>query len=124
MRKVIGVLGLCCLIAAVVVGSAIAKGPGGKSSTNGPQTLRATCTTAGAVTVHASAGGSAWLNNHHYVLVRLQGSFTPTTGTPMSFAKNYGHKSGLKTRDTCTGTQTSADGTFSFTATVALTGTR
>jgi len=124
MRTMIGVLGLSCVVAAIAVGSALAKSPGGKSSTNGPQTLTATCTVAGMVTVHASAGASAWVSNHHYVLVTLAGTFTPTTGTPMSFTKNYGHKTGRKTRDTCTGTQTSTDGTLSFTATVARTGTR
>jgi hypothetical protein len=124
MQKITGILALGCLVAAVAATAAGATNGNGKSGTNGPQTLTATCTTAGAVTVHASAGGSAWLNNHHYVLVRLQGTFTPTSGTPMSFTKNYGHKTGLKMRDTCTGTQTSTDGSFSFTATVALTGSR
>jgi hypothetical protein len=124
MPKIVGVLALSCLVVAVAATSAGAKTGNGKGSTNGPQTLTATCTVAGMVTVHASAGASAWVSNHHYVLVTLAGTFTPTTGTPMSFTKNYGHKTGLKTRDTCTGTQTSADGTLSFTATVARTGTR
>jgi hypothetical protein len=91
---------------------------------NGNQTLTATCTTSGAVTVHASSGQSAWVNGTHWVVLRFSGTFTSADGTPQSFTKTYGHKNGFmkRTMQSCTGSQTDTSGnTFSFTATVAKT---
>jgi hypothetical protein len=122
MRRILGVLATACLVAAVAVSTAVAKGP---SHTNGngkgPQTLTASCTVLGTVTVHATSGASAWVNNTHYLLLRFTGTFTPTGGTPHTFTKVYGHKTGFGQTYTCTGTQTQPMGTFSFTATVART---
>jgi hypothetical protein len=75
----------------------------------------------GTVTVHATSGASSWVNTTHYLLLRFTGTFTPTVGTPQAFTKVYGHKTGFGQTYTCTGTQTQAMGTFSFTATVART---
>jgi hypothetical protein len=119
MRKLICVLATVCGVAALPVASAIAAGSNGK----GGQTISATCTVLGNVTVHASSGQSAWVSNTHYVTVAFSGMFTPTVGAPTSFNKTYGNKSGFGTRYTCTGSQTSPDGTFTFTATVAKTPT-
>jgi hypothetical protein len=107
---------LMLTLAVLAVSSAFAAG--GKGS----QTLTATCTT-GAVTVHASSGQSAWINNTHWVVLRFTGTFTPAGGTAHTFTKVYGHKTGLmrRTIDTCSGSQTDTSGTFSFTATVAKT---
>jgi hypothetical protein len=107
---------LMLTLAALAVSSAL--GAGGKGS----QTLTATCGT-GAVTVHASSGQSAWVNNTHWVVLRFTGTFTPVGGTAQTFTKIYGHKTGLlkRTIDTCSGSQTDSSGTFAFTATVAKT---
>jgi len=106
------------LVTALAGLPAVAMGKGG----NGSQTISATCTVFGNVTVHASNGQSAWVNNVHYVVLSFSGTFTPVTGPAQSFTKNYGHKSGFTgTKYTCTGSQTDTSGTFSFTATVART---
>jgi hypothetical protein len=115
MKRLFCVLALIGALAALAVGSAVAGGSSGK----GHQTLSATCTVLGSVTVHASSGASAWVGNTHYVVLRLQGTFTPTSGPAESFTKTYGNKRGFGTTYTCTGSQTDASGTFSFTATVA-----
>jgi hypothetical protein len=117
MKRLICGVALVVALAGLAVTSAVAAG--GKGS----QTLTATCTTAGAVTVHASNGGSAWVNNTHWVVLRLDGTFTPTSGTPTSFTKIYGHKTGFVSRvhDTCSGSVTSSSGTFSFKVVVAKT---
>jgi hypothetical protein len=118
MRKFACVLVLVSSLAALAVTSAVAGGSNG----NGGQTVTATCTVLGTVTVHASSGQSAWVGTTHYVVLKFSGTFTPTGGQPMSFTKIYGKKSGFSgTQYTCSGTQTSPDGTFSFTATVAKT---
>jgi hypothetical protein len=119
MKKVICVLATVCGLAVFPVTSALAGGSNGK----GGQTITATCTVLGTVTVHASSGQSAWVSNTHYVTVAFSGTFTPTVGAPTSFTKSYGAKHGFGTRYTCTGSQTSPDGTFTFTATVAKTPT-
>jgi hypothetical protein len=115
MKRLICVLAITGVLAAAAVGSAVAGGSSGK----GHQTLSATCTVLGSVTVHATSGASSWVGNTHYVLLRLQGTFTPTTGPAQSFTKTYGNKRGFGQTYTCTGSQTDASGTFSFTATVA-----
>jgi hypothetical protein len=69
----------------------------------------------------ATSGASSWVNNTHYLLLRLTGTFTPTGGTPHTFTKVYGHKSGFGQTYTCTGSQTQPTGIFSFTATIART---
>lgn len=115
MKRLFCVLGLIAVLAASAIGSAVAGGSSGK----GHQTLTATCTVLGAVTVHASSGASAWIGNTHYVLLKLQGTFTPTSGPAQSFTKTYGNKRGFGTTYSCTGSTTDASGTFSFTATVA-----
>jgi hypothetical protein len=99
--------------------TSIALAAGGKGS----QTLTATCTTSGNVTVHASKGQSAWVNNEHWVVLRFTGTFTPIGGTAQTFTKIYGHKSGFlrRTVQSCTGSQSDSTGTFVFTATVAKT---
>jgi hypothetical protein len=106
--------------AAIAVASAF--GAGGKGS---QQPITAMCTTSGNVTVHASSGQSAWVNNTHWVVLRFSGTFTPTgSTTSQTFTKVYGQKKGLiktGTMQTCTGSQTDTEGTFSFTATVAKT---
>ena len=119
MKKLFCVLAVACVVAVVAVSSAVAGGSSGK----GTQTLSATCTVLGKVTVHASSGASAWLNNSHYVLLKFAGTFTPTVGTAQSFTKTYGHKTGFMSgpSHTCTGSQSDSTGTFSFTATVAPT---
>lgn len=116
---------LLCTSAAVLALGGLAAGSalashGGKGS----QTLTATCTVNGTVTVHASSGQSVWVNNTHWVVLTFTGTFTPAGGTPQTFTKVYGHKYGLmkRTKDSCTGSQTDANGnTFQFTATVAKT---
>jgi hypothetical protein len=118
MRKFACALVLTFALASLAVTSAVAGGSNG----NGGQTISATCTVLGAVTVHASSGQSAWVGNTHYVVLKFSGTFTPTSGQPMSFTKTYGTKSGFTgAQYTCSGSQTSPDGTFSFTATVAKT---
>jgi len=81
------------------------------------------CTTSGMVTVHASSGASAWVNNTHYLVLKLIGTVTPTGGTAHTFTKIYGHRQGFHSSSvqTCTGSQTSPMGTFSFTVWVAKT---
>ena len=65
----------------------------------------------GAVTVHASNGQSAWVNNTHWVVLRFTGTFTPTGGTAQTFTKVYGHKTGFlkRTVDTCSGAQSDSE---------------
>jgi hypothetical protein len=117
MRKLVCVLALAGVLTLGTVATATASH--GKSS----QTINASCTVLGTVNVHASSGASAWVNNDHYVLVKLTGTFTPVSGPPMTFTKTYGHKTGLKgTRYSCTGAQSDSTGTFSFTAWVTRTG--
>lgn len=115
MKHVLTAIALVVLLAAIGVSSALARG--------GKQTISATCTVNGAVTVHASSGQSAWVNNTHWVVLRFTGTFTPAGGTAESFTKVYGHKTGLmrRTIDTCSGSQSDGTGTFAFTATVAKT---
>jgi hypothetical protein len=119
MKRFISVLAMACAVAALGVTSALAGGGNGK----GGQTITATCTVLGNVTVHASSGESAWVGNTHYVTVWFHGVFTPTSGQPFSFTKAYGQKSGFGTRYTCTGSTSDSTGTFSFTAVVARTPT-
>jgi hypothetical protein len=117
MRRLICSLTLIAALAGLAAASAPAAG--GKGS----QTLTATCTTSGMVTVHASKGQSAWVNNTHWIVLKFTGTFTPTGGTAQTFTKTYGHKGGFiaRTQQSCTGTQTDSTGTFTFTATVAKT---
>jgi hypothetical protein len=117
VKRVLTAVALVVLLAAIAVSTALARG--GKGS----QTLSATCTANGAVTVHASSGQSAWVNNTHWVVLRFTGTFTPTGGTAQTFTKVYGHKTGLmkRTIDTCSGSQSDSSGSFVFTATVAKT---
>jgi hypothetical protein len=117
MRRIICSVSLVIVLAGLAAVSALAAG--GKGS----QTLTATCTTSGAVTVHASNGQSAWVNNTHWVVLKFMGTFTPTGGTAQTFTKVYGHKGGFisRTQQSCTGTQTDSGGTFTFTAWVAKT---
>jgi hypothetical protein len=119
MKTLICVLATVCALAILPVTAAVASGSNGK----GPQTITATCTVLGTVTVHVSSGQSAWVGNTHYVTVAFSGTFTPTGGQPMTFSKTYGHKSGFGQRYTCTGSVTSPGGTLAFTATVAKTPT-
>ena len=117
MKRLLTMFVLVVALAGLAVSSAVA----GKGS----QTLQASCTTAGNVTVHASNGQSAWVNNQHWVVLRFTGTFTPAGSTTgQTFTKVYGHKTGFahRTVDTCSGSQTDPAGnTFSFTATVAKT---
>jgi hypothetical protein len=117
VKRFLSTIALVVLFAALAVSTALARG--GK----GGQTISATCTVNGAVTVHASSGQSAWVNNTHWVVLRFTGTFTPTGGTAQTFTKVYGHKKGLmkRTIDTCSGVQSDSSGTFAFTATVAKT---
>lgn len=117
MRRSICSLALVVALAGLAAVSALAAG--GKGS----QTLTATCTTSGGVTVHASNGQSAWVNNTHWVVLRFQGWMTPAGGTTQSWTKVYGHKTGLvaRTTQTCSGSTSSPAGTFTFSATVAKT---
>jgi hypothetical protein len=120
MRKFISVFAVAGALAALTVTSALGAGSHGK----GGQTITATCNILGTVTVHASSGQSAWVNNTHYVTLAFTGTFTPVNGTPSTFTKTYGHKSGFTGQHyTCLGSQTDSSGTFSFTATVAKTPT-
>ena len=121
MRRFFCVLAMACVCAAIMIGAALA---GGGSSGKGPQTLSASCTVLGSVTVHASSGASAWVNNTHYVLLKLTGTFTPSGGTAQPFTKVYGHKHGFSTTYVCTGSNTTSAGTLSFTAWVVRTGAR
>jgi len=115
VKRVLTAITLVVLLAAMGVSSALARG--------GKQTISATCTVNGAVTVHASSGQSAWVNNTHWVVLRFTGTFTPAGGTAETFTKVYGHKNGLmkRTIDSCSGLQSDSSGTFAFTATVAKT---
>ena len=115
MKRALTGIALVVLLAAIGVSSALARG--------GKQAISAICTVNGAVTVHASSGQSAWVNNTHWVVLRLTGTFTPTGGTAQTFTKVYGHKTGLmkRTIDTCSGSQSDSSGMFAFTATVAKT---
>ena len=117
MKRILISIALVVVLAALTVSTALARG--GKGS----QTISATCSVNGAVTVHASNGQSAWVNNTHWVVLRFTGTFTPTVGTPQTFTKVYGHKHGFlkRTVDTCSGAQSDSTGTFAFTATVAKT---
>jgi hypothetical protein len=120
MKRLICGVALVVTLAGLAVTSAVAAG--GKGS----QTLSAMCTinsVTSSATIHASSGGSAWINNTHWVLLKLTGTFTPTGGSPTTFTKVYGHKTGLlsRTQGTCSATVTDSSGTFSFTATAAKT---
>ena len=122
MKRLICGVALVVALAGLGVTSAVAAG--GKGS----QTLAATCTinnVTAPATIHASSGGSAWISNTHWVLLKLTGTFTPTGGSPTTFTKVYGNKAGLQSRThgTCSGSQTDSTGTFSFTAIVAKTPT-
>jgi hypothetical protein len=119
MKRLICVLALTGTLAAIAVAPAFGGGGSGK----GHETISATCTVLGSVTVHANSGASAWVGNTHYVLLRFQGTFTPVSGPAQSFTKVYGKKSAFRTTYTCTGSESDATGTFSFTATVARTPT-
>jgi hypothetical protein len=119
MKRLISILAVTCVLAALVVTSAVAGGSNGK----GTQTITATCDVLGTVTVHVSSGQSAWVSNTHYVTVWFTGTFTPTGGQPMTFTKSYGNKSGFGTKYTCTGSQSDSTGTFDFKAIVARTPT-
>jgi hypothetical protein len=119
MKRFICGLTLVFALAGLAVASALGAG-------RGSQTLTATCTTGTTstpVTVHASSGQSAWVDNTHYVVLRFTGVFTPAGGTPQMFTKVYGHKRGFRTPTlTCSGSQSATNGdTFSFTAVVART---
>ena len=117
MKRFLTAIALVIVLAALGVSTALARGD------KGSQTLSATCSVNGAVTVHASSGQSAWVNNTHWVVLRFTGTFTPAGGTPQTFTKVYGHKKGLmkRTIDTCSGSQSENGNTFAFTATVAKT---
>jgi hypothetical protein len=118
MKRFFCVLAATCALSPAVIGSAFA-GNGGKGS----QTLTAACTTSGMVTVHASSGASAWVNNSHYLVLKLTGTVTPVGGTAHTFTKVYGRKQGFHSAavQTCTGSQTSPMGTFGFTVWVVKT---
>jgi hypothetical protein len=120
MKRLICGVALVVALAGLAVTSALAAG--GKGS----QTLGATCTinnVTSSVTIHASNGGSAWLNNTHWVLLSITTTFTPTGGTPTTVTKVYGSKSGLQSRThgTCSGSGSNPSGAFSFTATAVKT---
>ena len=117
MKRVLTAIALAVVLAALAVSTALARG--GKGS----QTLTASCSVNGVVTVHTSSGQSAWVNNTHWVVLRFTGTFTPAGGTAETFTKVYGHKKGLlkRTIDTCSGSQSENGNTFVFTATVAKT---
>lgn len=114
---------ITCSLALVVALSGLAAVSAFAAGGKGSQTLTATCTTSGLVTVHASSGQSAWVNKTHWIVLKFQGTFTPTGGTAQSFTKTYGHKTGFvaRTQQSCTGSTTDSSGTFSFTAWVAKT---
>jgi len=63
VKRVLTGIALVVLLAAIGVSSALARG--------GKQTISAICTVNGAVTVHASSGQSAWVNNTHWVVLRF-----------------------------------------------------
>jgi hypothetical protein len=118
MKRLTSILAVAIASAALVASAALA------ANGKGHQTLTATCTTSGMVTVHASSGQSAWVNGEHWVVLKFSGTYTPAGGTAQTFTKTYGHKTGLmkRTVQSCTGSQTDTAGdTFSFTATVAKT---
>jgi hypothetical protein len=120
MRKFISVFMVVFALAVVAGESALAGGSNGK----GGQTLTASCNILGNVTVHASNGQSAWVNNTHYVTLWFTGTFTPVGGMPSTSTKSYGRKAGFTgQRYTCSGSQMDSTGTFSFTAIVGRTPT-
>ena len=86
MKRLICALAAAGMVAASAVGTAGAGGSSGK----GHDTITATCTVLGTVTVHVTNGGSSWVGDHLYVLLRFQGTFTPTSGTSQSFKKTFG----------------------------------
>jgi hypothetical protein len=120
MKRLICGVALVVTLAGLAVTSAVAAG--GKGS----QTLTATCTISNvtsSATIHASSGGSAWINNTHWVLLKITFTVTPTGGSTTTFTKVYGHKTGLQARTigTCSATTSDSSGTFSFMATAAKT---
>ena len=115
---------LATIVVAVIASAALLASVALAGNGKGQQTLTATCTTSGLVTVHASSGQSAWVNKTHWVVLKFSGTYTPAGGTAQSWTKTYGHKTGLvkRTVQSCSGSQTDSKGdTFSFTATVAKT---
>jgi hypothetical protein len=112
MKKLISVLAATCMLAALGVTSAIAGGSNGK----GGQTITATCTVLGNVTVHASSGQSAWVGNTHYVTVRFTGTFTPTGGQPMTVAES--RETSPARSGYVPGVAGDSTGTFTFTAVI------
>jgi len=117
MKRLICGVALVALLAGLAVSSSLAAG--GKGS----QTITASCLVNGTVTVHASSGQSAWVNSTHWVVLKFQGTFIPTSGPTQTFTKVYGNKYGLasRTRDQCSGSNSDSSGTFLFTAWVAKT---
>ena len=81
----------------------------------GLQTFPATCN-GGSVTVTTGGGAGFWLDDQHYVLTTLDVTFETEQG-PVTFHKDYGHRTGLTDSITCTGTIVEPDGTGFFTVT-------
>lgn len=71
------------------------------------------------VTATVSAGASFWIGDQHYVLTSFTGTFTPEEGTPETFTKTYGQRTGLAGSEiTCSVTFVEpGEGTFAITAT-------
>lgn len=101
MKKILVVTAATMAVLAIGAGSAFGDGSNGK----GQQVVTANCTTAGGVTVYASSGQSAWVNDNHYVVLQFTGTFNGFT-----FTKMYGNKSGFSGAQECTGTSTGKGG--------------
>jgi hypothetical protein len=105
---------LLALVSVAVFAAPAAAAPPGQ----GLESLPADCDGT-ATTVTASSGAAFWVGDQHYVLTSFTGTFTPEGGTPETFTKTFGQKTGQGGSEiTCSGTVVEpGEGTFAFTAT-------
>ncbi|HXF98825.1 MAG TPA: hypothetical protein VNJ46_09470 [Gaiellaceae bacterium] len=105
---------LSALAAAAVLAAPLHAAPSGK----GLESFPVICDGA-AVTVTVSSGASFWIGEQHYVLTSFTGMFTPPGGgTPETFTRTYGAKTGLAGGAlTCSATFEDPEGTFAVTVT-------
>lgn len=105
-------------IAVSMSGPAWADGSSGK----GAPPVTGSCTTSGVVTIYASSGESAWVDDQHWVVQTFSGVLTAPDGEVLrSFTKTDGNKTGFGSTQQCHGVTTDKAGnTFSFDVSVAL----
>ena len=113
MSKILfGLVTVLTLLAVAV--PALAAPPG-----NGLEQIQGvTCNGEPVDVVTATNGTSFWIGEQHYTMTSFTGTFTPTGGDSETFSQSYGQKRGLAgPAITCTGSDTSPDGTFEFVVT-------